>query len=57
MATELEKAQIQLVEEIYTRFKVELGKLQRRQNDTIQKIVQRVDHSKTEQLLEELHKS
>ena len=52
-----DQAQVALIEEIYQNFRQQMSQLQRRQNKTINAILKRVDHTKTEEILQQLKQS
>ncbi|EKD78692.1 MAG: hypothetical protein ACD_41C00296G0001 [uncultured bacterium] len=52
-----DQAQVALIEEIYQNFRQQMTRLQQRQNKTINAIIKRVDHTKTEEILQQLKKS
>lgn len=55
--TAKEQAQIALIDEIYQNFRAQMDQLQRQQNAVINGMLQRVDHDKTQAILQQLKQS
>lgn len=55
--SEKERAEIELIHEIYRDFRTELTKLERKQNLRINHMIKRIDHAKTQEVLDQLKSS